>query len=94
MTRPSMTAHRRRVLTHRHRDRVWQASLDVLFDRDGMSLFYLLCLAKEGVWTREEAFTSFEETCEDLLAVMAEARPTEAAEVEAQWRQWFADYPR
>jgi hypothetical protein len=93
MPRPTLTPHRRRVLTLRHREAAWQASLDVLFDRDGRSLFYALCLAKEGYGTRTEAFEAFEEHCEELLVLMREARPEEADTLETRWRTWLADRP-
>jgi hypothetical protein len=91
---PSLTAHRRRVLVLRHRQRDWDAALEDLFDKDGRSLFYDLCLARDGYGTRAEAFARFEARCTELLAVMTEARPTEGPEVEARWRIWFDDYPR
>lgn len=91
---PSLTAHRRRVLVLRHRQRDWDAAFEELFDKAGRSLFYDLCLASEGYGTRAEAFERFETRCTELLAVMTEARPTEGPEVEARWRTWFANYPR
>lgn len=93
MSRAPMTPHRRQVLTLRHRDAAWEAGLDVLFDRDGRSLFYALCLAKEGCGTRAEAFESFEARCEELLLLMREARPEGADDLEARWRTWIADRP-
>ena len=92
MPRPPLTPHRRQVLTLRHRQAAWEASLDVLFDRDGLSLFYALCLAKEGCGTRAEAFDAFEERCEALLVLMREARPEEADTLETRWRTWLSGW--
>jgi len=81
---------RRRVLLLRHRDQAWQASLDLIFDRDGRPLTYDLLLARDGYGTRAEAMARFAELCDEELALMREARPTEGAEVTARWEVWFA----
>ena len=91
---PIITPHRRRILTLRHRQRTWQQAEDTLFDRDGRGLFYSLCLAKEGVGTDREAFDVFECSSHELLFLMEEARPDEAAGLRARWTQWFAAWPR
>ena len=89
-----MSPHRRRVLALRHRQHTWEDALDQLYDRDGRHLSYALCLAKEGVGTWADAFDGFAKSCHDLLGVMAEARPEEAATVTAEWQAWFSSYPR
>jgi hypothetical protein len=91
---PPLSTHRRRILTLRHRDRTWAEAEDRLFDRGGPGLFYALCLAKEGVGTRAEAFADFEASCLELLALMEEARPTCFPELRTRWESWFQDWPR
>ena len=92
MTRPALTPARRRVLTLRHRDHCWAEALDTLFDADGMGLFYLLCLAGEGVGTRQQALQQFGEACEELLLAMQEARPEEGRVIRVRWEAWFAKW--
>lgn len=90
MPQPTFSPHRRRVLTLRHRPAAWQASLDLLFDRDGKPLTYDVLLARDGYGTEAEAYDRFAELCAEELAVMIEARPEEGAAVAAAWAAWFA----
>lgn len=89
-----LTPRRRRILTLRHRDTVWQESLDLIFDKDGKPLTYDLFLVRDGYGTRQEAFDRFEQICTEELELMVEARPEEGAAAAKEWQAWFANRKR
>lgn len=89
LPRSELSPRRRQLVALRYRDRDWRQAIDHLFDKDGRSFFYHLCLADEGVGTQEEAIAAFTARCRDLLGVMHEARPAEAPEVAARWDEWW-----
>lgn len=91
MTRPQITAQRRRLLTLRHRAHAWQDAIDQLFDTDGRGGFvYELCLADEGVRDHAAVRADFEASSRTLLAEMVAARPTEGRDVASRWEEWWA----